>query len=90
MERDPNYAKAYCNRGAAYYNKNLYDKAIGDFNNSLELAPKLADAYFNKALALEAWGRQAEAREACTAFLRYAPPEAKDQIEPARSKIGRQ
>jgi tetratricopeptide (TPR) repeat protein len=74
----------------AYYNKTLYDKAIGDFNKSLELDPKLADAYFSKALALEAAGRPAEAREAYAAFLRYAPPEAKDQIEQARSKIGRQ
>ena len=89
VERDPNFAKAYCNRGVAYYNKSLYDKAIGDFNKCLELDPKLADAYFSKALTLEAAGRPAEAREAYGAFLRYAPPEAKDQIEQARSKIGR-
>ena len=124
VERDPNFAKAYCNRGVAYAQKGqfdqaladfqqgpgtepqvcqrllqpggwpittkgLYDKAIGDFNKCLELDPKLADAYFSKALALEAAGRQEEAREAYTAFLRYAPPEAKDQIEQARSKIGR-
>ena len=52
----------------------LYDRAIGDFTKCLELDPKLADAYFNKALALEAAGRQAEAREAYTAFLRLCPP----------------
>jgi tetratricopeptide (TPR) repeat protein len=71
-------------RGLAYFYQSLYDKAIGDFNKCLELDPKLADAYFNKALALEAAGRQAEAREAYAAFLRFAPPEAKDQIEQAR------
>ncbi len=70
--------------GLAYFYKTLYDRAIADFTKSLELDPKLADAYFTKALALEAAGRQAEAREAYTAFLRHAPPEAKDQIEQAR------
>jgi len=70
--------------GLAYFYKSLYDKAIGDFNKCLELDLKLADAYFSKALALEAVGRPAEAREAYGAFLRYAPPEAKEQIEQAR------
>ena len=73
----------------ANFYKTLYDKAIADFNKSLELDPNLADSYFNKALALEAAGRQEAAREAYTAFLRFAPPEAKDQIEQARSKVGR-
>jgi hypothetical protein len=41
------------------------------------LDPKLADAYVSKA------------REAYNAFLRHAPQEAKDQIEQARSKVGR-
>ena len=71
-------------RGLAYFYKSLYDKIMAAFNKCLELDPTLADAYFNKALALEAAGRQAEGREAYGAFLRYAPPEAKDQIEQAR------
>ena len=70
--------------GLAYFYKSLYDKVIGDFKKCLELDLKLADAYFSKALALEAVGRPAEAREAYGAFLRYAPPEAKEQIEQAR------
>ena len=89
LQFKPRYANAYYNRGVAYYNQKLYDKAIADFNKCLELDPKLADAYFNKALALEAAGRKDEAREAYTAFLKHAPPEAKEQIEQARSKIGR-
>jgi tetratricopeptide (TPR) repeat protein len=70
--------------GLAYLYKTLYDRAIADFTKSLGLDPKQADAYYNKALALEAAGRPAEAREAYAAFLRQAPPEAKDQIEQAR------
>jgi tetratricopeptide (TPR) repeat protein len=84
LQLKPRYANAYYNRGVAYYNQKLYDKAIADFNKSLELDPKLADAYFNKALALEAAGRQDEAREAYGAFLKHAPPEAREQIEQAR------
>jgi tetratricopeptide (TPR) repeat protein len=56
---------------------------------ALRLNPKLADAYFNKAVSCERSGRPEDAREAYAAFLRYAPPEAKDQIEQARSKVGR-
>jgi tetratricopeptide (TPR) repeat protein len=73
-----------------YFYKTLYDRAIADFTKSLGLDHKRADAYFNKALALEAAGRQDEAREAYTAFLRYAPPEAREQIEQAKIKIGKQ
>jgi tetratricopeptide (TPR) repeat protein len=87
LKLNPRYANAYYNRGVAYYNKSLYDKAIGDFTKCLELDPKLADAYFSKALALEAAGRKDEAREAYTAFLRHASPEAKDQIEQARRSL---
>jgi len=81
--------QAHYFRGLAYFYKSLYDRAVADFNKCLELDPKLADAYFSKALAPEAAGRREGAREAYAAFLRQAPPEAKDQIEPARSKIGR-
>lgn len=75
-------------RGLAYFYKRLFDKIVSAFNKCLELDPTLADAYFNKAVSCERSGRQEEAQEAYAAFLRYAPPEAKDQIEQARSKIG--
>jgi hypothetical protein len=41
----------------------------------MELNFKLADDYFNKALALEAMGGPDSAQEAYAAFLRHAPPE---------------
>ena len=84
LQLKPRYANAYYNRGLAYYHQKLHEKAIADFNKCLELDPKLADAYFNKAMALEAAGRQDEAREAYAAYLRVAPPEAREQIEQAR------
>jgi len=70
--------------GLAYFYKSLYDRAVAEFIKSLELDPTLADAYSNKAMALESAGRQAEAREAYAAFIRCAPPEAREQIEQAR------
>jgi len=89
IAQNPRYANAYYNRGVAFYNKSLYDKALADFNKSLELDSKLADAYFSKALTLEAAGRQGEAREAYAAFVKVAPPEARQQIEEAKGKLGR-
>ena len=70
--------------GLAYFYKTLYDRVIADFTKSLGLDHKLADAYFSKALALEAAGRREEARVAYAAFLGQAPPEAREQIEQAR------
>jgi tetratricopeptide (TPR) repeat protein len=89
IELSPKDAEAYNNRGLAYDQKQDYDKAIQDFNVALILNPKLADAYFNKAVSCERSGLKDEAREAYTAFLKLAPPEARDQIEQAKSKIGR-
>ena len=87
IELNPKDPEAYSNRGLAYDQKKDYDKAIDDFNMAMLLNPKLADAYFNKAVSCERSGRQAEAREAYAAFLRYAPPEAKDQIEQAKRRL---
>jgi len=81
---NPKDTEAYNNRGLAYDKKKNFDKAVDDFNMALSLNPKLADAYFNKAVSCERAGRENESREAYTAFLRYAHPEAKDQIEQAR------
>lgn len=39
IELNPNYVKAYNNRGTTYYNLGLYNKAIRDFNKSIELNP---------------------------------------------------
>jgi Flp pilus assembly protein TadD len=36
---DPNYAKAYSNRGVAYYNKEDYRRARADYEKALQLDP---------------------------------------------------
>ena len=51
IEINPNSAKAYFERGNAYYCKAKYDLAISDFDKAIEVDPKYADAYGDRALA---------------------------------------
>ena len=46
---EPSYAEAYISRGAIWYNKGEYDKAIADDNSALAIDPSLAQAYSNRA-----------------------------------------
>jgi tetratricopeptide (TPR) repeat protein len=45
-----------------YRDKGEYDTAIFDFNKAIELGPKLAKAYFNRAYAYNRKGDKAQAR----------------------------
>lgn len=51
LEMDPGFAKAYINRGNAYFFKGQHDQAISDFNKALDTDPKFARAYANRAEA---------------------------------------
>ncbi len=44
---DPNYAKAYTNRGNAYYNKGQHDRAIEDYNKAIALKPDFLGLIYN-------------------------------------------
>jgi tetratricopeptide (TPR) repeat protein len=83
----PKDVASYNNRGLAYMQKGNYERAIDDFNVATILNPKLADAYYNKAVSCEKVGRRDAAREAYAAFVKLAPPAAKDQIEQAQRKL---
>jgi tetratricopeptide (TPR) repeat protein len=48
---NPQYAKAYCNRGLARYNKGDLDGAIADYDEALRLDPQFDIAYYNRAFA---------------------------------------
>jgi tetratricopeptide (TPR) repeat protein len=56
-----NLAIAYNNRGSAYDDKGVNDKAIKDFGKAIELNPKYDAPYFNRSHAYERKGRIAEA-----------------------------
>jgi Flp pilus assembly protein TadD len=87
IELKPKDVASYNNRGLAYMQKGNYERAIDDFNVATILNPKLADAYYNKAVSCEKVGRRDTAREAYAAFVKLAPPAAKDQIEQAQRKL---
>jgi len=48
VELDPDYAKAYCNRGTVYREIGEFHRAIEDFNKAIELNPDLVLAYYNR------------------------------------------
>jgi tetratricopeptide (TPR) repeat protein len=45
-------AIAYSNRGAAFLEEKQYDKAIDDFNKTIELSPRNANAFLGRGLSL--------------------------------------
>jgi len=49
--RDPKYAKAYYDRGRAYYANGQLDRAIADYSEAIRLDPKYALAYIDRSLA---------------------------------------
>ncbi len=51
IQRDPNDAKAYDDRGVAYEAKGEIDKAIADYTEALRLDPKSSAAYYNRGIA---------------------------------------
>ena len=48
IELDPTDAKAYHNRGYAYYLLDDHRRAIEDYDRSIELAPDFFNAYYSR------------------------------------------
>jgi len=51
MEKEPNRADAYSNRGAAYAGLNQHKRAIEDYDRAVKLNPEYAEAYYNRGSA---------------------------------------
>ena len=51
IESDPNYAKAYYNRGFIYIKTRKYKLAIADLDKAIEIDPKYAAAYHVRGIA---------------------------------------
>lgn len=49
LNRNPQNAIDYNNRGLVYFQAGQFDQAIADYNKALELNPRLAKAYNNRA-----------------------------------------
>lgn len=61
IERNPNSATDYNNRGLVYFQDGQGDAALADYNQALELNPRLDSAYNNRANYYAAQGEYLEA-----------------------------
>ena len=61
IEKDPNTAAFFNNRGISYKNLGRYDEAIADYNRAIELKPDFAYAFNNRGVAYGNLGRYVEA-----------------------------
>ncbi len=57
IARNPENAAAWSNRGNVKVALNQLESAIGDFDQSIQLAPNLPDAYLNRGAAWEGLGK---------------------------------
>lgn len=51
LAKDTNNARAYCERGTAYYRQDDFDKAIADFSQAIALNAKYAAAYAGRGVS---------------------------------------
>ena len=62
IEINPDYAKAYTNRGKAKYKLGDYHGAIADYDRTIELKPDYAKAYYNRGEAKHKLGDERGAK----------------------------
>ena len=70
---DPNFARAYNNRGNAYNRKGLYDKALADLTKAIELAPEDPAALVNRGIAYKNKGQFDRAIEDYDDAIHFKP-----------------
>src|SRR5438046_8556989 len=73
LELDPTSPRAYENLAADELSARELAPAIADLKRALDLEPRLYDALYNLALALDAVGRRDEALPHIERFIRDAP-----------------
>lgn len=73
IQRNPNDAKAYLERGGTYLNKREYDRAITDYTTVISLAPDDAEAYCRRGDAYRSSGQYDRAIADYDATLRRDP-----------------
>ena len=72
LKIDPEYARAYNNRGFAYDNFGEYDKAIADYTRAISIDPYYTTAYYNRGFAYRSTGEKGKA-EADFLVAGYTP-----------------
>ena len=76
IKLQPDYARAYYNRGLAYDDLGQYQRAIVDYNEVIHLKPKNAVAYHNRGLAYDNLGQHQRAIEDYNEAMRLQPNDA--------------
>ena len=66
IELNPEYVRAYVNRGLAYFSNNEFDRALKDYTKALELDPDYLPTYYNRA---KAWLYEQEWEKARTDLI---------------------
>ena len=56
---NPEYWKAFYNRGIAYADLGQYERAIQDYDAAIPLNPEYAVAYYNRGFTYSPWGQVA-------------------------------
>jgi len=69
----PDFAQAFSDRGAAWYFKGEYQKAIADYDQAIRLEPDNARAYTNRGSAYRKIGRTDRALDDDTSAIRIDP-----------------
>jgi len=57
VSKAENNARAYYNRGNAWFMEGDFDRAISEYTNAIELNPRFADAYYNRGNAYRIKGQ---------------------------------
>ena len=89
IQLDPQFEKAWCNRGVAHYKKGDYDQALADYNEAIRLDAKNAPAYFNRGLACANKLEYDLAIADFTEAIRLAPNRAESYVSRAAAYAGK-
>lgn len=69
VEKAPDFARPYSNRGVAYWKLKQYDRAIDDLTRAITLDPEYRDALYNRGVVYEEVGEYSRAVEDYTRVI---------------------
>ncbi|UCD85428.1 MAG: tetratricopeptide repeat protein [Deltaproteobacteria bacterium] len=81
LKKSPNKESSHNNLGIAYFNKEMYDEAIGHYQRALDIKPDCADYYMNLGIAYAKKGMLNEAVRECQQALQIEPFNSKARVD---------